>query len=96
MPASGNQATAQVDCPAQTQPLGDLSEPLAARRQEPAQEAAFAQFRQSVLPGLGGRAQSLEDLRAIEKMPASSRRRLSIQSLDDDVCGIIRSWTSYY
>ncbi len=40
MPASGNQATSQVDCPAQTQPLGDLSEPLAACRQEP----AFAQF----------------------------------------------------
>ncbi len=44
MPASGNQATAQVDCPARTQPLGGLYEPLAACSQEPAQEAAFAQF----------------------------------------------------
>ncbi len=54
-----------VDCPAQTQPLGDLSEPLADWRQEPAQEAAFGTENPPA---------------AIEKMPASSCR-LSIESL---------------
>ncbi len=44
MPASGKQATAQVDCPPQTHPLGDLSEPLAACRQVTQQEAAPALF----------------------------------------------------
>ena len=48
--ASGDQATGQVDGPAQTEPPGNFSEPLAAGGQEPAQKPAFAQFLQPRLP----------------------------------------------
>ena len=40
VPALGDQATAQVDGPAQTQSLGNFSEPLSTRREEPAQQPA--------------------------------------------------------
>ena len=72
-------ATAQVDCPAQTQSLGNLSQPLAAGREEAAENAPLFQLLQPRLPRLGGRADSLEDLghaRDIIALPSRNRRPL--------------------
>jgi hypothetical protein len=82
MPHLGDHATTRVDRSAQPQALGDSPEPLPACREEPAQEAAFGQLLQPRFPGLGGRADALEDIAitenpptAIVKMPESSCNR---------------------
>ncbi len=49
----GHRAAAEVGHPAQNKALGNRSQPLSARREEPAEEPSLAQFLQPGLPGLG-------------------------------------------